>query len=672
MPQSKIILSSKQIIDGHTSRQELVTLLLKNRHVKKENLNDFLHPPVPSLFLSHDIGISQNNLTKAVARIKHAIKNQQNIIIYGDYDVDGITATAVLWQTLSKLGAKVIPFIPDREKDGYGFKANSLLRFEKEKNVIFDLLIAVDNGISAKKEFDKLLPKKIDLIITDHHVAPSELPDCYSLIHSVKVSGCGLSYLLAREFEPCADLGLVALGTVADCLPLVGINRSFVVHGLKAINTSPSFGIKKLVEISGVKQNIVSAFELGYLLGPRINAIGRLANPTDALRLLCSTNSQMASKYAHVLDGFNKDRQELQQEHMDSAEKHFLPSKDKLIFAANPDFHPGVIGLIAGRLTEKYYLPSIVISVGQDISKGSCRSIPELNIIEMLSKLSNIFLDYGGHTLAAGFTIRSSKIKTLQTKLTKIINKTLSGINLQPSIQVDAEMKLSAVKQENIKAITLLEPFGIGNSEPLFLFKGVTISEKQTIGSSNNHLKLKLDDPGTTKKENIATDAIAFKKGHLGKQLEIGNKVDIIASLSLNTWNNITTPQLIIKEIILDPKFKIYHSHRTEPYFSFLNNGQKTIEGRLKKEKYARIKPGDHIVVSNNEETDHLEVIVLKVTNYLSFREMLSKEPLKEILPNVDSIAKGIKIYQKFYTPKQEKEFGVVAIEVRLISTIAP
>lgn len=551
MPSPQIALISNQIIDDHTTRQQLVSLLLKNRRLKKEDLSDFLRPPHPSSFLPADLGFSKLFLNKAVKRINQAIKNKENILIYGDYDVDGITATAILWQALNKSGASVFPFVPDREKDGYGFKAQSFLDNEKKRGTKFDLIITVDNGISAKKEFDKLSSRNIDLIITDHHFAPQELPGYLTLIHSTKVSGCGLSYFLAREFDPSPDLGLVALGTIADCLPLLGINRSFVVHGLNAIKEHPSFGIKKLIETSGAKQNDISTYTLGYLLGPRINAVGRLANPMDALRLLCSTGPKMASKYAQVLDGYNKDRRDLQQEHMILAEEQHTPSKDKLIFAANSDFHPGVIGLIAGKLTEKYYLPSIIISKGEKISKGSCRSIKELDIIETLSELSDIFIDYGGHTLAAGFTISTSKINTLQKKLTRIVNQKLKGVDLRPSIDAEAEIKLSAVSLQNIKAISLLEPYGVGNPEPQFLIKNAVVSEKRLIGSADNHLKLKLDDPNTPLRENISTDAIAFKKGHLDSQLKTGDEIDIIATLSLNTWGNRTTPQLVVKEIIL-------------------------------------------------------------------------------------------------------------------------
>jgi len=259
----------------------------------------------------------------------------------------------------------------------------------------------------------------------------------------------------------------------------------------------------------------------------------------------------MASKYAQVLDGYNKDRRDLQQEHMILAEKQHTPSKDKLIFAANSDFHPGVIGLIAGKLTEKYYLPSIIISKGEKISKGSCRSIKELDIIETLSELSDIFIDYGGHTLAAGFTISTSKINTLQKKLTRIVNQKLKGVDLRPSIDADAEIKLSAISPPNIKAISLLEPYGVGNPEPQFLIKNTVVSEKRLIGSNVDHLKLKLDDPNTPLRENISTDAIAFKKGHLDSQLKTGDEIDIITTLSLNTWGNRTTPQLVVKEIIL-------------------------------------------------------------------------------------------------------------------------
>lgn len=524
----KLHLLSKTIIDRSTDTQTLLSILLKNRQIKDNA--DFLNPSFPALELK---------LTNAVKLINKYLTDHKNILIYGDYDVDGITATAILWQTLYQSSPYVIPFIPHREIDGYGIKADSFFRFQKEKKLKFDLLITVDNGIVAEPEFAKIKAKQdINIIVVDHHLPAEKLTSADFVIHSTEVSGAALSWFLAKEFNKNADLGLAALGTVADCLPLIGVNRSIVVHGLKELRLNPSVGIKKLISIAGLKQNSLSAYDLGFGLGPRINAVGRLADPTDALRLLCSQNSLQASKYAQILNSSNQNRQDLQKDSQLLAEKK-VDLKNKLIFVSG-DYNPGLIGLIAGRLTEKYNLPSIIISQSKDISKGSCRSVGKLNIIEVLRQFSSLFIDLGGHAGAAGFTINTADIPKFQKQITKALNLKLKNIDLHPEITVDAEMTFSAVSIKNIKTIGQLAPFGIGNRSPLFLFKNLKINNKRLLGTNGDHLKLKLD----------GIDAIFFKKGELGKTLNIGDSIDIVASLDANTWNGTTTPQLIIKEII--------------------------------------------------------------------------------------------------------------------------
>ena len=546
-----LFLKSKTIIDSHLSSQDFLTLLLKNRSLSKDELSNFLQPPHPSKLSLTDFGLHQKDLNAAVQRIQQAIKNKENILIYGDYDVDGLTATAILWQTLYFLGAQVTPFVPDRQTDGYGIKAQSVFDFQKQKNLHFSLIITVDNGIVAHQEVKKIIAQKIDIIITDHHLPLENLPSATYILHSTKISGSALSWLVARELNPNADLGMAALGTVADCLPLLGINRSLVYHGLQSLRLHPSPGLKKLINLSGAKQDSLSTYDLGFILGPRLNAVGRLANPTDALRLLCSQNSLQASKFTQSLNNYNHDRQILQQKSLDLAEKQISPTpKNKLIFVADQSFHPGIIGLIAGRLTEKYYLPSIVISQNGNLCKGSCRSIKELNIIDSLRELAHLLVDLGGHSVAAGFSLDVKNIPRFQKAITKIINKKLSDINLQPSLEVEAEMKLPAVNLKNIKLIEKLEPFGLGNPQPLFLFKNLKIISKRLLGTNQDHLKLKLDDPATTKIENLTTDAIAFKKGELDSKFKTGDLINIVAHLDANTWNGTTTPQLIVKEIL--------------------------------------------------------------------------------------------------------------------------
>jgi single-stranded-DNA-specific exonuclease len=267
--------------------------------------------------------------------------------------------------------------------------------------------------------------------------------------------------------------------------------------------------------------------------------VGRLSDPIEALRLLCSQNQLQAAHYAQILNSYNQDRQVLQKESLDLADQK-INLKNKIIFIFG-DYNPGIIGLISGRLTEKYYLPSIVISVDGDIAKGSCRSIPELNIIESLRDCSELFIDLGGHPGAAGFSILTKNISQLNKVIIKIVNTKLKKIKLTPHLDVDAQMLLEAVTLSNIKAIESMAPFGIGNPEPIFLFKQVTIQYMRTIGQNNDHLKFKI--------QNI--DCIAFKKGDLISTIKEEDKVDLVAFLSENNWNNISSPQLIVKEIII-------------------------------------------------------------------------------------------------------------------------
>lgn len=527
-------------IDKNTSSADFLKLLLKNRHINSKDILNFFNPVHPKTLDVFEFGINQKHLNQTIDRIKEAIDKKQNILIYGDYDVDGITATAILWQVLYQHQAKVLPFVPDRECDGYGIKADSFFKFATKNNLKFDLLITVDNGIVASKELQKIIDSEVDVIVVDHHVSNLPLPKSVITVHSTKVSGSALSWIVAKEIDKNADLGLAAFGTITDCLPLNNINRNIVYHGLRSLRLNPNHGIKKLIQISGAKQESLSTYDLGFILGPRINAVGRLSNPTDALRLLCSSSSNQASKFTQILDKFNKDRQILQQESIDLAQQKVKNNKDKLIFIADKSFHPGIIGLIAGRLTEKYYLPSIILNIGDGIAKGSCRSIKELNIIDSLRQVSDLFIDLGGHSGAAGFSIDPKNISKFKKSITQIINQKLDGLDLKPDIFIDAEMKLDAVTVKNCKLIQKLEPFGIENPQPLFLFKEVKITQKRLLGSNQEHLKLKLN----------TIDAIAFKKGDLAKDLNVGDLVNITAHLNLNIWNGNTSPQLVVKDIL--------------------------------------------------------------------------------------------------------------------------
>ena len=537
------------IIDKNTSDKEFIDLLLHNRKITNDKKQEFLSPSSPQTFSPKDYGINPKDFKKAVDRINQAIINKENILIYGDYDVDGITATAILWQVLYQKEANVLPFVPDREADGYGIKANSFFRIQTNQKKSFDLLITVDNGIVAQNELEKIIESGTQVVVIDHHVANKPLPKKLYKVHSTLTSGSVLSWIVANQINPQADLGLAALGAVADCVSLNNINRNIVYHGLKSLRLNPNPGIKKLIQISGAKQDSLTTYDLGFVFGPRINAVGRLSNPTDALRLLCSQNSAQANKYVTVLNDYNKERQVIQQDSLVLAQE-IININNKILFAAESSFHPGIIGLIAGRLTEKYYLPSIIISLGELVSKGSCRSIKELNIIETLREFSDLFIDLGGHAGAAGFSIKTKNIPTLEAKITKFVNNKLAMVTLKPEKFIDAQMKLSAVNIKNCRLIKKLEPFGIENSEPVFLFKQVRVVEKRIIGTNGDHLKLKIDDPKTTRTENILVDSIAFKKGDFDSKIKTGDVIDFTASLVLNIWNDRVSPQLVVKDFL--------------------------------------------------------------------------------------------------------------------------
>lgn len=548
------------IVDKKTTKEELLNLLLKNRHITEKNKKEYLFPSPPQLFSVKDFGVNSKDFNKTIKQINSALKNRQNILIYGDYDVDGITATAILWQALYKKNTNVVPFVPDREKDGYGIKASSFFKFQDQKKIKFDLLITVDNGIVAQKEFDQILKTGTQIIVIDHHVADTSLSKNISTVHSTITSGSVLSWLVAHQIDKSSDLGLAALGAVGDCVALNNINRNVVFHGLQSLRLNPNPGIKKLIQSSGSKQDSLTTYDLGFVLGPRINAVGRLSNPTDALRLLCSQTGQQAEKFVSILNNYNKERQELQKDSINIAQQN-IDLKNKVLFVAEKSFHPGVIGLIAGRLSEKYYLPSIVISVGDDISKGSCRSIKELNIIESLREFTNLFIDLGGHPLAAGFSIKTKNIAKIKEKITKYINKKLSNKILNPEKFIDAQMKLNAVTVKNCQLVQKLEPFGIENPQPVFQFNDLRVVDIRLLGQNQEHLKLKVDDPSTPKNENISVarppkceafgvDSIAFKKGDIGKNLNIGDIISFTAKLNLNIWGNNIYPQLIVNDIL--------------------------------------------------------------------------------------------------------------------------
>jgi single-stranded-DNA-specific exonuclease len=540
---------SSSLLDQKTASADLLSLLLKNRSIKPPDQRSFLKPVHPDTLTAHDFKISPIHLKKAVQRIQKAIKDQEKILIYGDYDVDGLTATTILWETLQKQGAKIKSFVPHREKDGYGLNPKTLKRIFKTYRP--DLLITVDNGIVAHAAATFLKKAQIDLIITDHHLPEDKLPFARAIIHSPLVCGATLSWFLACQFAP-SDYGLVALGTVADCLPLLSINRSFVYHGLRSLSQSSRPGLLALKQAASLQNKELGVYDLAFIIGPRLNAAGRVGDPSTSLRLLASPNRTTAQKYAHLLEKQNKNRQDEQSWGLSQAQSIYQKQKDSLplIFISSPNLNPGTIGLIAGRLTQDYYLPSVIISQTTPVAKASCRSIPHLNILKALRQADDdLLVDLGGHPAAAGFSILPKNIKKFQKKLTLVVAKMLKNKTIEPQVEVESRATLSFVNLKNYQTIQKLQPFGIGNPEPLFYFENLTIVDKQLLGQDKSHLKLLLDDPATPRTKNFPLESLSFGQAASYPDLAVSDTISLVAKLNLNEFRGHQKLQLIAQHI---------------------------------------------------------------------------------------------------------------------------
>lgn len=506
---------------------------------------DFLSPKNPFEFTARDIGVDGKQLKRAFVRILAAIEKKESIVVYADYDADGITAGAVLWETLWQMGARVMPYIPHRVDEGYGLSQKGIDAVREQ----FDptLIITVDHGITAYEKVEYAKSLGIDVIVTDHHVKPTKLPDCI-IVHTTELSGSGVSWFVAKELakksEKATDvLALATIGTIADLVPLTGVNRSMVKFGLEALSQTKRVGVLALMKDAGIVQDAVTPYSISHMIAPRINAMGRIEHAIDALRLLCTKDAEKAAMLAQVLGMTNKQRQQMTEDSTVFAKDLLKSLKEhkKLIFVSDASFNQGIIGLVAGRLVEEHYRPAIVLAVGEMVSKASARSIKGFNIIEAIRSAQDLLVDAGGHPMAAGFTVETKNIEKLKNHLEKFADELLTEELLTRSLHIDVQIPLSAVTEKLWNAIRQLEPFGIGNPEPVFATKQVLIKDAKIIGATKKHLKFKVS----------SLDCVAFNMADLYGQLSAGMPVDIAYSIDMNEWNGKRSLQLKIKDIQL-------------------------------------------------------------------------------------------------------------------------
>ena len=531
--------------------QNIQKILLKNRGIiEKEEIQHFLNPSLSHL--ERDF-FDKKQLEKALKRITNAINKQEQIVIYSDYDVDGITGTAILWETLKSCGASVMPYVPHRLTEGYGLSKKGIDNLVKEFPGT-KLVITVDNGISANEAVTHAQEKKIDVIVTDHHTKPDILPDAHAIIHTTELSGSGVALLFSRKtieqyshstIQPSNQLdhlALAALGTIADLVPLIGANRVIASFGLSELNKTKRLGLRALIEEIGLSEKPIGAYEVGFMIGPRINASGRLGHALDALRLLCTKDQARAWMLARSLNSLNKQRQDM----LLSATEHALSLADtsaRFLVVAHESYHEGVIGLIAGNLVEAHYRPAIVLSKGDVFSKASARSIRGFNIVEAIRSCSELLVGVGGHPMAAGFTVETKNIEALAKRLNEIALSRITDDMLEKALRIDGEIPFQIVTSELYDALQTFRPYGIGNPEPVFATTGVEILDVRTVGRDQTHLKLVVRQGHTT------FDAMAFGKAKLFPGIVPGSKADIAYSISLNEWNGKTSLQLIVRDI---------------------------------------------------------------------------------------------------------------------------
>jgi len=526
--------------------EELLGILLANRKIEPAGRSDFFAPPHPKNIKIGDFGVDKKNLSLAVRRIKTAKTTREKVIVYGDYDADGICGTAIIWQSLYNFGLNVLPYIPERFSEGYGLNLESIEKLKKEDPTV-RLIITVDHGIVAHGKIEKIKELGIDVIITDHHQPEKNLPRAFSIIHTTKVSGSAVAWLLAREIGTKEDdLGLVAIGTVSDVLPVVGLNRSFLKHGIEELRRTKRPGLLALFEVAGIAKEKIGTYEIGFIIAPRINAMGRLEHAIDSLRLLCVESSRRAKDLADKLNQVNLRRQQtLDETILDARAK--VDKEDKLIFISG-DYHEGVIGLAASRLVEEFHRPAIVVSVGKKFSKASARSINGFNIVENIRSLSEFLVEGGGHPMAAGFTIHTQNIEIFSQKMRSLANQKLTEDQLSAKLKIDCILDVNQLNIDLASKILLFEPFGIGNPEPVFLSRRLFIEEARLVGN-NKHLQISLK---SEKGEKIP--AIFFGMGDLYPNLSPDNPVDLVYSIIVDEWNGKRAFKLKIRDINVGEK----------------------------------------------------------------------------------------------------------------------
>ena len=534
----------------------VASLLVKRGYDSLEKAKEFLY----SIDEFHDPFLMKD-MDKAVNRIKAAIERQEPILIFGDYDADGVTSTTVMMKTLEGMGADVQFYIPNRFTEGYGPNEGA---FKYAASIGIKLIVTVDTGIAAVKEADVARELGIDYIVTDHHEPGPVLPDALAIIHPRlegsdypfhELAGVGVALKVAHALSgelPEHLLQFAAIGTIADLVSLTGENRMIAKLGIKKLKQTNNIGLKALLKQMKTEANGIDEETIGFMIAPRINAVGRLDSADPAVELLLTEDPDLAASLAEEMEAINKERQaivnQITEEAIEQVESLYPLEENRVIIVGKEGWNPGVVGIVASRLVEKFYRPTIVLGFDQEkgIAKGSARSIIGFDLYQNLSTCREILPHFGGHPMAAGMTLALGDVDELRQRLNKLAFEQLHLDDLVPLTAVDMEIDLKDAHLNAIEEMQLLAPFGVDNAKPRIVIDQVEIGTMRKIGANQNHLKVQFQQ------EDSSLDGIGFGIGDLYDHISPSAKVSVLGQLSINEWNNIKKPQIFIQDIAVN------------------------------------------------------------------------------------------------------------------------
>lgn len=540
LPDEFLKLIKKEKLDTLTGK------ILYDRGIRDaEKIEHFLRPKLEDLydpFLLHD-------MEKAITRILKAIETNQKILVYGDYDADGMTAASVMKTALDELGAEVEVYLPNRFTDGYGPNLEVYQYFIN--NEAIDLIITVDNGVAGNEAIAWAQNQGVDVIITDHHAMPDQLPEAYAIVHPEHpesaypfkfLAGVGVAFKVAcalLEYVPREMLDLVAIGTIADMVSLTDENRILVAHGLKILAQTERAGLQELMQYAGVDFDKVTEETVGFQIAPRLNALGRLDDPNPAIELLTGWDEDEAHEIAKMIDQKNSERKEIVEEIYQQAVTMLTGDPVEVLY--HEDWHKGVLGIVAGRLLEQTHKPVVMLAKEGEILKGSARSIEAFNIFDALNSHRELFIAFGGHKQAAGMTLTLDHVTALKQAMLDYIEHENLDMSLKSSLELSGRCDLETLSVEQIRSLQKLAPYGMDHPKPYFLVENYKVVQSRSMGKDNSHLKLRL----TQGKQQV--EAVYFNHGAEALEFE---QVDtkLAVNLSTNSWNGNTTVQLMVQD----------------------------------------------------------------------------------------------------------------------------